>query len=311
MASNPTLKRLMKEAHELSAASPSPSPYFYAHPVSDSDFFDWHFTLAGPPSSPYEEGIYHGRIVLPPTYPLRPPSFRFLTPSGRFEVNREICLSISGHHEETWQPAWGIRTALIALRSYMDIDAAGQVGGMEAKEEVRREWARRSRTWKCVGCGGGKTNEEVLEEWREVCRSKGVEADEGDNTPNDTPEGLRFGYKDEQGRVQDTSAQTEKTKGNLEPGSNVLRVSKIEPSSTGSPSTEVRQRGTDIPSSAQTSALHLPSAAGPASATSPVTAMRRYTPSLESTAWMDKAIPILAIALVIMVIKSWILPLVS
>lgn len=37
-----------------------------------------------------------------------------MTPSGRFEANREICLSISGHHEETWQPAWGVRTALVA-----------------------------------------------------------------------------------------------------------------------------------------------------------------------------------------------------
>jgi ubiquitin-conjugating enzyme E2 J1 len=37
-----------------------------------------------------------------------------MTPNGRFEANREICLSISGHHEETWQPAWGIRTAVVA-----------------------------------------------------------------------------------------------------------------------------------------------------------------------------------------------------
>src|SRR5436189_2708881 len=153
-----TLRRLMKEAQELSSASSSPSPYFHAHPVSDSNIFDWHYTLAGPPEpSPYANGIYHGRIILPPQYPLRPPSFRFLTPSGRFEVNREICLSISGHHEETWQPAWGIRTALTAIRSFMDGDAKGQVGGIEAKEEVRREWATRSREWRCDVCSQGKT----------------------------------------------------------------------------------------------------------------------------------------------------------
>ena len=307
MASNPTLKRLMKEAYELSAASPSPSPYFHAYPVSDSDFFDWHFTLAGPPSSPYEDGIYHGRIVLPPTYPLRPPSFRFLTPSGRFEVNREICLSISGHHEETWQPAWGIRTALIALRSYMDVDAAGQVGGMEAKEEVRREWARRSRTWRCEGCGGGKTNEEVLQEWREVCRGKGVEADEGGDDSKDTPEGLRFGYKDDQGRVQDMSSQTARTEESLEPGSNALPALKADSSSDGPPSTQVRRRDIDISTSTQTSAPHPSRATAP----TPQVAMPQHTPSVEGTAWMDKAIPVLAIALAIMVIRSWILPLVS
>lgn len=100
----------VREAAEISN---SPSADYTAEPL-ESDLFEWHFTLRGPPNSVYSNGIYHGRIVLPPTYPLRPPSFRFMTPSGRFEANREICLSISGHHEETWQPAWGVRTALVA-----------------------------------------------------------------------------------------------------------------------------------------------------------------------------------------------------
>jgi ubiquitin-protein ligase len=40
------------------------------------------------------------------------------TPSGRFEVNKKICLSISSFHPETWQPSWGIRTALLALMAF-------------------------------------------------------------------------------------------------------------------------------------------------------------------------------------------------
>ncbi|KAK0352374.1 hypothetical protein LTR94_021044 [Friedmanniomyces endolithicus] len=129
---NPTIKRILKEASELAN---QPSSDYYAAPL-ETDLFEWHFTFRGPPApSPFENGLYHGRIVLPPAYPLKPPSFRFLTPSGRFEVNREICLSISGHHEETWQPAWGIRTALVAIRSFMDTSAGGQLGGMEASEE--------------------------------------------------------------------------------------------------------------------------------------------------------------------------------
>ncbi|PWY90279.1 UBC-like protein, partial [Aspergillus sclerotioniger CBS 115572] len=168
-------KRLLREATELST---HPSPYFHAAPISDTNLHDWHFTIQGPPSpSPYANGLYHGRIVLPPTYPLRPPSFRFLTPSGRFEVNREICLSISGHHEETWQPAWGIRTALIALRSFMDGDARGQVGGLDVGAEVRRRYAVESRAWRCDGCEfvGGRELGGVMAEWRGVCRERGVE----------------------------------------------------------------------------------------------------------------------------------------
>ncbi|KAE8355222.1 ubiquitin-conjugating enzyme/RWD-like protein [Aspergillus coremiiformis] len=165
-----SLRRLMKEAAELSA---SPSPHVHAQPISDSNLYDWHFTIAGPPApSPYASGIYHGRIVLPPSYPLRPPSFRFLTPSGRFEVNREICLSISGHHEETWQPAWGIRTALLAIRSFMDGDAKGQVGGLDVSEEVRRDHAERSRGWRCEVCG--ISNEGILRAWGDSCAEDAV-----------------------------------------------------------------------------------------------------------------------------------------
>ncbi|KAL3467793.1 UBC-like protein [Aspergillus heterothallicus] len=188
-----SVRRLMKEASELSS---SPSPHFTAAPVSDSNLYDWHFTIAGPPPpSPYAGGIYHGRIVLPPTYPLRPPSFRFLTPSGRFEVNREICLSISGHHEETWQPAWGIRTALIAIRSFMEGDAKGQVGGLEGVSDViKKEWAVASRSWCCEACGAGKSNEEVLKEWRGFCVEQGIDVQKEEEAEG-VPEELRIGVK--------------------------------------------------------------------------------------------------------------------
>src|SRR4051812_15123384 len=173
--SNLTNSSLVKEAAELSN---SPSPDYTASPASDTNLFDWHFTLRGPPSSPFADGIYHGRIVLPPQYPLRPPSFRFLTPSGRFEVNREICLSISGHHEETWQPAWGIRTALVALRAFMESSPAGQLGGVDASESVRKRMAGESRGWRCSVCGG-KSCEEILGEVERAAKEMEAEQGEG------------------------------------------------------------------------------------------------------------------------------------
>lgn len=178
----------MKEASELQA---QPSADFTASPL-ETNLFEWHFTLSGPPTpSPFAGGLYHGRIVLPPSYPLRPPSFRFLTPSGRFEPNREICLSISGFHEETWQPAWGIRTALVAIRSFMDSDAGGQVGGMTAGEEVRKRLARESRGWRCAGCGG-RSNEEVMQELAERCAEEG-----GSKEEERVPDELRLEFRDQ------------------------------------------------------------------------------------------------------------------
>ncbi|KAL2011263.1 hypothetical protein VTN00DRAFT_3981 [Thermoascus crustaceus] len=272
---SPTLRRLMKEAAELSCSA-SPSPHFCAHPVSDSNLFDWHFTIAGPPApSPYAGGIYHGRIVLPPQYPLRPPSFRFLTPSGRFEVNREICLSISGHHEETWQPAWGIRTALLAIRSFMDAEVKGQVGGMEAREEVRREFAAKSRHWRCEVCGG-KTNGEILEEWREVCRERGVDVDdeEGGQDGQDVPEGLKVGYKKDETET-DNEDQRPDEKGNEQQQSETRRT--VEPS-TSTPSSS----SSDLPPSTSTQE---PSARDSASASAPraPTTATSSSPSTSST----------------------------
>ncbi|OHE91907.1 ubiquitin-conjugating enzyme [Colletotrichum orchidophilum] len=186
---SPTIRRILREAQELSS---SPSPDYTATPL-ESDLFEWHFTFRGPPNSSYSEGIYHGRIVLPPTYPLRPPSFRFLTPSGRFETNREICLSISGHHEETWQPAWGVRTALVALRSFMETDPRGQLGGLETSDAVRKRHAMVSHTFKCPTCA--KTNIEIIQECEESAKAKADLPDSA--TEIEIPSELKLGYKDE------------------------------------------------------------------------------------------------------------------
>jgi ubiquitin-conjugating enzyme E2 J1 len=190
---SPTIRRILREAAEISNA---PSADYTAEPL-ESDLFEWHFTLRGPPNSPYSQGLYHGRIVLPPTYPLRPPAFRFTTPNGRFEANREICLSISGHHEETWQPAWGIRTAIVALRSFMETDARGQLGGLETTEAVRNRLAKESATFRCQVCG--KTNADIIAS----CEARVKElAASGESLPSGSsdvkvPKELNMGWRDE------------------------------------------------------------------------------------------------------------------
>ncbi|KAJ4325767.1 hypothetical protein N0V94_000527 [Neodidymelliopsis sp. IMI 364377] len=198
---NPTIKRILKEASELSV---SPSRDYHAEPL-ETNLFEWHFTIRGPPApSAYAGGIYHGRIILPPQYPLRPPSFRFLTPTGRFEVNREICLSISGHHEETWQPAWGVRTALVAIRSFMDTDAKGQLGGIECSKEARERMAKDSAKWACAGCG--KSNHDIMQEREEAVNE--IEEQEGGRKEDEVPEELRLAYRDELGKTDESAAES-------------------------------------------------------------------------------------------------------
>lgn len=211
MAPSPTIRRLLKETAELSSPSSNPNPAFFAAPVSDADLHEWHFTLLGPPDpSPYAGGLYHGRITLPPTYPLKPPNFRFLTPSGRFEVNRAICLSISGFHEETWMPAWGVRTALTALRSFMaEQGSAGQVGGLEASADVRKNLAKESRSWRCEMCG--KSNETIMREWWDVCREAGVNVQEEDLGLETLPEGMTLEAREINGKNADDKEKASQT----------------------------------------------------------------------------------------------------
>ncbi|XP_072854916.1 ubiquitin-conjugating enzyme E2 J1 isoform X1 [Pogona vitticeps] len=145
---SPAVKRLMKEAAELK----DPTDHYHAQPLEDN-LFEWHFTVRGPPDSDFDGGVYHGRIVLPPEYPMKPPSIILLTANGRFEVGKKICLSISGHHPETWQPSWSIRTALLAIIGFMPTKGEGAIGSLDYTPEERRALAKKSQDFYCEGCG--------------------------------------------------------------------------------------------------------------------------------------------------------------
>lgn len=145
---SPGVKRLMREALELA----NPTEEYYACPLEDN-LFEWHFTVRGPPNTEFEGGYYHGRILLPSQYPMQPPNIILLTPNGRFEVNKKICLSISGHHPESWQPSWSIRTALLALIAFMPTPAAGTIGSLDYTAEERQILAKKSKNWQCSVCG--------------------------------------------------------------------------------------------------------------------------------------------------------------
>ncbi|KAF8951980.1 Ubiquitin-conjugating enzyme E2 J1, partial [Entomortierella lignicola] len=145
----PAVKRIMQEARELVR---EPSTDFAASPL-DTDIFEWHFTIRGPEETDFEGGLYHGRILLPNNYPFAPPSLMFLTPNGRFELHKKVCLSITGYHPEYWQPAWGIRTVLVAVMGFLPTQSKGAIGGLDTSVEARKALAIKSRTWVCPTCG--------------------------------------------------------------------------------------------------------------------------------------------------------------
>ncbi len=141
-------------------------------------------------------------------------------------MNREICLSISGHHEETWQPAWGVRTALVAIRSFMDTDAKGQLGGIECSKDARERMAKDSGKWACAVCG--KSNGEIMKEREEA--AKEIEEKEGTRKEEEVPEELRLAYRDELGKKDEIEAEkSDKGKGKAVEPELQIRTSSTEP----------------------------------------------------------------------------------
>nr|GEW53491.1 ubiquitin-conjugating enzyme E2 32 [Tanacetum cinerariifolium] len=138
---NPSVKRILQEVKEMQS---NPSDDFMSLPLEEN-IFEWHFAIRGPSDTEFEGGIYHGRIQLPSEYPFKPPSFMLLTPNGRFETQTKICLSISNHHPEHWQPSWSVRTALTALIAFMPTSPNGALGSLDYKKEERRILAVKSR----------------------------------------------------------------------------------------------------------------------------------------------------------------------
>lgn len=93
----------MQEANELSDPTEqdfvaAPLEVSLSYPISRSnrltpqtDIFEWHCTLRGVEDSEFAGGLYHLRIILPPTYPMSAPDIILLTPNGRFELGKKVC----------------------------------------------------------------------------------------------------------------------------------------------------------------------------------------------------------------------------
>lgn len=120
----------------------SPTDGIVARPLPNN-ILEWHYVIQGPKGSPYEGGFYHGKLTFPPEYPLKPPSIQMITPSGRFETNKRICLSMSDFHPETWNPMWSTSSVLVGLLSFM-LQNNGTVGSITTNTAYKRSLARDS-----------------------------------------------------------------------------------------------------------------------------------------------------------------------
>eukprot|EP01059_Diplonema_ambulator_P019911 TRINITY_DN33594_c0_g1_i1.p1 TRINITY_DN33594_c0_g1~~TRINITY_DN33594_c0_g1_i1.p1 ORF type:complete len:232 (+),score=35.24 TRINITY_DN33594_c0_g1_i1:50-697(+) len=123
----------------------NPPPFVTAHP-DPTNLLLWHYTIEGPPGSPYEGGLYHGKLEFPSDFPFNPPSVYMFTPNGRFKTGQRLCFSMSDFHPKEWNPMWSVSSILTGLLSFM-LEEHETYGSMRSTHEEKRALAHASKAF--------------------------------------------------------------------------------------------------------------------------------------------------------------------
>ncbi|KAF2659628.1 ubiquitin-conjugating enzyme [Lophiostoma macrostomum CBS 122681] len=115
---NPTpTKRLLAELHTYH--SDPNEALLELGPVSDDELMHWRAVMKGVIGTAYEGGTWLLDINIPSTYPLTPPSIRFVTPICHPNVDfktGEICLDLL---KTSWTPAYTITTTMTSIHQLL------------------------------------------------------------------------------------------------------------------------------------------------------------------------------------------------
>ena len=104
-----TLKRINGEIKQFLREQPDKIK-IYPNPDNILEIF---FIIEGDSDTSFKDGQYIGKLVHNSCYPMKAPDYYMLTPNGRFEINKKICLTNSAYHQGNWAPAaWNLLTLL-------------------------------------------------------------------------------------------------------------------------------------------------------------------------------------------------------
>ncbi|CDM31758.1 hypothetical protein DTO013E5_1983 [Penicillium roqueforti] len=108
-------KRLSKELETYQEEGEN-EIFLYLRPVDEADLLLWEAVLKGPVGTPYEGGLWHLTIEVPPTYPNAPPTVQFTTkivhPNIKFDTGK-VCLSLL---DDDWSPLGGLAAVVKAVQ---------------------------------------------------------------------------------------------------------------------------------------------------------------------------------------------------
>lgn len=118
----------------------------------DNQLSHWQASILGPPGSPYEGGKFFLYIIIPYSYPMLPPTVRFLTKIIHPNVSRhgDVGIDIIQHN---WSLILTISKLLLSVQSlltdpFTEICMEPELGRMYDNERVKFEALARRWTWK-------------------------------------------------------------------------------------------------------------------------------------------------------------------
>jgi ubiquitin-conjugating enzyme E2 J2 len=148
MASKLCIKRLQKEI-QMYKNENFKYPNLIIRPKED-DILTWYFIVYNLQDTPFENGVYFGKIKLPTEYPLKPPDFYFITPNGRFHTDKKICTTFSSYHQDTYVSTWNIMSMMQGMISFMTdppSTLSNGIGYIDSTFEEKKQLAQDSLSW--------------------------------------------------------------------------------------------------------------------------------------------------------------------
>lgn len=165
----------------------------------------------------------------------------------------------------------------------MDTDAKGQVGGLDSESSVKERLARESTSWKCPTCC--KTNAEIM---AEKDRDVGALGKMESKAQEEVPEELKLAYREDLARPDKQEGQA--------PAALAAEPEAHNDTHTARQRTLPNTEATTQPTAAQ------PTAPPPGALAAPQPGPIQQDQG--TTAWLDKAIYAVAIALVLMILRQ-------
>jgi ubiquitin-protein ligase len=141
----------------------NPLPLIAACPL-DKNLYEWHANIVGPEGSPYENGIFHFKLVFPTEYPAAPPSAIMLSHLPHPHVQKDrICLDLLSDFQNYfdkngnrtgWSSAYNVQAILLQMQAFLMTLEDDEEDGVKVEFYLNQIPAaiQASRRYSCPDC---------------------------------------------------------------------------------------------------------------------------------------------------------------